>query len=161
MCYHLRALGALLFMEEIAEEIAWREGSRNSLQSAAMTAIYDELTYIGMGEPVNVEEIVSSLLEKDYEDCDYFVKAAAVYAIKYREEAIEKYSAHMVKWTFDRLNRLEQAILLLAYVHFYAIEKDISKKVVISVAVRLAKNYLGKDDYKFVNGILDNVLVRE
>ena len=148
-------------MEEIAEEIAWREGSRNSLQSAAMTAIYDELTYIGMGEPVNVEEIVSSLLEKDFAECDYFVKAAAVYAIKYREEAIEKYNAHMNKWTFDRLNRLEQAILLLAYVHFYAIEKDISKKVVISVAIRLAKTYLEPRDYKFVNGILDNVLVRE
>ena len=161
MCYHLRALGALLFMEESAEEIAWREGSRNSLQSAAMTAIYDELTYIGMGEPVNVEEIVSSLLEKDFADCDYFVKAAAVYAIKYRKEAIEKYNAHMNKWTFDRLNRLEQAILLLAYVHFYAIEENISKKVVISVAIRLAKTYLEPRDYKFVNGILDNVLVRE
>ncbi len=147
-------------MEEIAQEIAWKEGSRNSLQSAAMTAIYDELTYIAMDEPVNVEEIVSSLLDKDFAHCDNFVKAAAIYAIKYHDEAIAKYSDHMVKWTFDRLSRLEQAILLLAYVHFYAIEKTISKKVVISVAVRLAKNYLGKDDYKFVNGILDNVLVR-
>ncbi len=131
-----------------------------------MTAIYDELTYIAMGEAVDVEGIVSSLLEKGFEDCDYFVKAAAVYAIKYREEAIEKFNAHMNKgWTFDRKNRVVQAILLLAYVHFYAIEKDISKKVVISVAIRLTKTYGGvdgaKEDYKFVNGILDNVLVRE
>lgn len=148
-------------MEEEVEDIAWREGSRNSLQSAAMTAIYDELTYIGMNEPVDVEGIVSSLLEEPFEECDFFVKAAAIYAIKFREEAIGKFNARMNRWTFDRLNRLEQAILLLAYVHFYAIEKDISKKVVISVAVRLAKTYLGKEDYKFVNGILDKTLVRE
>lgn len=148
-------------MEETAEERAWREGGRNALQSAAMVVIYDELTYIAMGEPLDIENIVSSLLEKPYEECDVFVKAAAIYAVKYRDEAISKFNANMRKWTFDRLNRVEQAILLLAYVHFYAIEKDVSKKVVISVAIRLAKLYLEAERYKFVNAILDHSLVRE
>ena len=148
-------------MEETAEERAWREGGRNALQSAAMVVIYDELTYIAMGEPLDIENIVSSLLEKPYEECDVFVKAAAIYAVKYHDEAISKFNANMRKWTFDRLNRVEQAILLLAYVHFYAIEKDVSKKVVISVAIRLAKLYLEAERYKFVNAILDHSLVRE
>lgn len=156
-----RYRGIVIFMEETAEERAWREGGRNALQSAAMVAIYDELTYIAMGEPLDIENIVSSLLEKPYEECDVFVKAAAIYAIKYRDEAISKFNANMRKWTFDRLNRVEQAILLLAYVHFYAIEKDVSKKVVISVAIRLAKLYLEAERYKFVNAILDHSLVRE
>lgn len=162
MCYDFPAIEALLFfMEETAEERAWREGGRNALQSAAMVVIYDELTYIAMGEPLDIENIVSSLLEKPYEECDVFVKAAAIYAVKYRDEAISKFNANMRKWTFDRLNRVEQAILLLAYVHFYAIEKDVSKKVVISVAIRLAKLYLEAERYKFVNAILDHSLVRE
>lgn len=148
-------------MNETPEEISWQEGGRNALQSAAMTAIYDELTYIQMNEPVDVEGIVSSLLETPYEECDHFVKAAAVYAIKYHDEAIEKFNSNMRKWTFDRLNRVEQAILLLAYVHFYAIEPEVSKKVVISVAIRLAKVFLENDRYKFVNAILDHTLVKE
>lgn len=147
-------------MDENSIEISWEEGGRNALQSAAMTAIYDELTYIDMGEPVDVEGIVSSLLEEDFSECDLFVKSAAVYAIKYLAEAKEKFNANMSRWTFDRLNRVEQAILILAYVHFYAIEKEVSKKVVISVAVNLAKTYLDGKDYKFVNGILEHVLVR-
>ena len=147
-------------MDETSNELAWEEGGRNALQSAAMTAIYDELTYIDMGEPVDVEGIVSSLLEQPFSDCDLFVKASAVYAIKYHDEAIAKFNQNRKRWTSDRLNRVEQAILLLSYVHFYAVEPDVSKKVVISVAVNLAKTYLGENDYKFVNGILDHVLVR-
>ena len=148
-------------MDENIYENAWLEGGRNALQHAAMTAIYEELTYIDMGEPVDVEGIVSSLLEQDYEDCDVFVKSAAIYAIKYHDDAIAKFNEHMTKWTFDRLNRVEQAILLLAYVHFYAIEKTVSKNVVISVAVTLSKIYLDDKSRRFINGILDNVLVRE
>lgn len=148
-------------MDENFYENAWLEGGRNALQHAAMTAIYDELTYIDMGEPVDVQEIVSSLLEEPFEECDLFVKSAAVYAIKFHDEAIAKFNEHMKKWTFDRLNRVEQAVLLLAYVHFYAIEKTVSKNVVISVAVNLSKIYLDDKSRKFINGILDNVLVRE
>ena len=47
-------------MDENIYENAWLEGGRNALQRAAMTAIYDVLTYIDMGEPVDVEGIVSS-----------------------------------------------------------------------------------------------------
>ena len=38
----------------------------------------------------------------------------------------------------------------------YSYESD--KRVIIDVAVRLAKKYCDKDDYKFVNAILDNLL---
>ena len=64
----------------------------------------------------------------------------------------------MIKWTFDRLPRLSQSILLLSYVHYNFIDPEVNKGVVIDIAVRLAKKYLGEKDYKFVNGVLDNVL---
>ena len=40
---------------------------------------------------------------------------------------------------------------------FYYV-KDVDKKVVIDVAVKLAKKYLDSTDYKFVNAILDKTL---
>lgn len=135
--------------------------SRNSLQKAALTAIYDVLTCIDMKEMVDVEAIVSALLEQPYEECDYFVKAAVVLTIRDLEKITALYNAHMNRWTFDRLNRVEQAILLLSYVHFYYIEPDVSKNAVIDIAVKLSKTYLGDKDYKFVNAILDKILQRE
>lgn len=147
------------------------ELGRNKLQKVTMEVLYAVLTYIDMGEPVDVENIISSLFEEDYKDCPFFTKAVTIMAIKKYDEIIKTFNANMRKWTFDRLNRVEQAILMLAYVHFYYVEPDVDKSVVIDVAVKLAKSYLDmgfdkvkkkeKGDYQFVNAILDKTLVRK
>ena len=67
----------------------------------------------------------------------------------------------MRKWTFDRLNRVEQAILIMSFAHYYYVEPEVDKKVVIDIAIKLSKTYLAPTDYKFVNAILDNVLIPE
>lgn len=147
------------------------ELGRNKLQKVTMEVLYAVLTYIDMREPVDVENIISSLFEEDYEDCPFFTKAVTIMAIKKYDEIIKTFNANMRKWTFDRLNRVEQAILMLAYVHFYYVEPDVDKSVVIDVAIKLAKSYLDmgfdkvknkeKGDYQFVNAILDKTLVRK
>lgn len=147
------------------------ELGRNKLQKVTMEVLYAVLTYIDMGEPVDVENIISSLFEEDYKDCPFFTKAVTIMAIKKYDEIIKTFNANMRKWTFDRLNRVEQAILMLAYVHFYYVEPDVDKSVVIDVAIKLAKSYLDmgfdkvknkeKGDYQFVNAILDKTLVRK
>ncbi len=146
-------------MAEEIENIMTGE-SRNASQKVAMTAIYDMLTYVAMGKEVDVQSIVSSLCEMPYEDAPYFVKAAVLYAIKFHNDAVAVFNENMRKWTFARLNRLEQAILLLAYVHFYHIDEKVDKGVVIDIAVKQAKAYLDEKDYRFVNAILDKVLTR-
>ena len=133
--------------------------SRNSMQKAALIAIYDALTYRDMGLEVDVRGIVSALFDdQPYEECDYFVKACLVMAMKHFNEIVEAYNKLMRGWTFDRRNRVEQAILLLAYAHFYYVEPEVEKGVVIDIAVKQAKAYLDMKDYKFVNAILDNAL---
>ena len=134
------------------------EPTRNSLQKVAMSAIYDALNYQAIGLDVDVHAIVSSLCDLPYDECDYFVKAALIMTLKHQAEAIAAFNAKMRKWTFDRLNRLEQAILLLSYVHFFYVDPEVEKSVVIDIAVKLAKTYLEDKDYRFVNAILDNVL---
>lgn len=134
------------------------EPTRNSMQKVAMSAIYSALTYREMGMDINVQDIVSSLCDAPYEECDYFIKASLVMAIKYYDEAVAAFNAKMRGWTFDRRNRVEQSILLLAYVHYFFVEPDVDKGVVIDIAVKQAKLFLDYKDYKFVNAILDNVL---
>lgn len=137
------------------------ELSRNQLQKIAMTSIYDVLTYADMKEKVDVESIVSSLCDAPYSECDYFVKATTVMAIKEYDKAVDTFNANMRKWTFSRLNRVEQAILLLSYVHYFYVDPNVDKGIVIDIAIKLAKTYLEDKDYKFVNAILDKVLNRE
>lgn len=147
------------------------ELGRNQLQKVTMEVLYAVLTYISMGEEVDVKDIISNIFEEDYEDCPFFTKAVTIMAIKEYGNIIKVYNEHMNRWTFDRLNRVEQAILLLAYVHFFYVEPDVDKSVVIDVAIKLAKSYLDmsfdkvknkeKGDYQFVNAILDKVLVRK
>ena len=134
------------------------EPTRNSMQKVAMSAIYSALTYREMGMDINVQDIVSSLCDAPYEECDYFIKASLVMAIKHYDEAVAAFNAKMRGWTFARRNRVEQAILLLAYVHYFYVEPEVDKGVVIDIAVKQAKLFLDYKDYKFVNAILDNVL---
>ena len=136
------------------------ETSRNASQRIAMTAIYDALTYLSMGKAINVEDILSELSDCPYEEVDTYLKAVMIFSLKKLDEIKAAFAPHMKKWTFDRLNRVVQSILVLSYVHYFYVEPDVDKGVVINIAVKLAKTYADEKDYRFVNGILDNVLIR-
>ena len=142
------------------EEDVLAAPSRNSMQKVALWAIYDALTYRDMGLDIDVQNIVSALCDQPYEECDYFVKAVLVMALRHYDDAVASFNAKMRGWTFDRRNRVEQAILLLAYSHFNFVDPEVDKGVVIDIAVKQAKTYLDEKDFRFVNAILDNVLQR-
>ncbi len=135
--------------------------SRNAMQKVALWAVYDALTYRDMGLSIDVQDIVSSLCDLPYDECDYFVKAVLVMVLRHHDEGVAAFNAKMRGWTFDRRNRVEQAILLIAYVHYYFVEPEVDKGIVIDIAVKHAKAYLDDKDYRFVNAILDNVLKRD
>ncbi|MDO5330188.1 MAG: transcription antitermination factor NusB [Bacillota bacterium] len=136
--------------------------SRNKLQRVALFAIYDALTYLDMNEAIDVEGIVSSLFNKPYEECDYFVKAALILSIKHLEEIEKVFDEVLDKWSFSRRNRVEQAIYLLAYVHYFYIDEKVDKGVVIDIALRQCKEYVNtkNNEHKRVNAVLDKVLHR-
>ena len=135
-----------------------QELSRNKAHEIALFAIYDILTYSAMKQAAPIEDIVSGLTEKPYAESDYFVKEMVLTMLRHYQEIIPLYEKNMIKWTFDRLNLLEQALLLLAYCQFFYSGEKTDKAIIINVSVELAKKYLGAADYKFVNAILDKVL---
>ena len=136
------------------------ETSRNQEELFAMNAIYAFLTYLDMKQDIDLEAAVSSGSGTSYEKSPLFVKEIALESIKHYAEIVAAFAPNMRKWTFGRLNRVEQAILILAYAHFYYVDPEIGKPIVIDVAVRQAKGYLDGADYKCVNAILDKVLIR-
>lgn len=137
------------------------EISRTKAEEIALFSIYDLLIYNDMKMEADVADIVSSLSSKPYEDCDLYVKRMVLAFLKHSAEIVPIYQEKMPKWKFSRLAFLEQALLFLAYCHFYYDEEKVSKAVVINFSVTLAKKYLGANDYKFVNAILDKILKDE
>lgn len=70
------------------------------------------------------------------------------------QNLIEK---HLKKsWTFERLSVMERAILLIALCEL--LESDLDKKVIINEAVMNAKVFCDDESYKFINGILSQVI---
>lgn len=130
--------------------------SRNKLQEKVVICIYQYLFYYQAELKPSISEIIESVFDCSVKECDPFVKKVFKDTIKYADESVKDISAYLNDWTFDRLNLLEQAILLSAYTQFKYMKQP--KQVVINVAVELAKKYCDETSYKFVNGVLDNCL---
>ena len=131
--------------------------SRNQEHELVMICIYDALIYTEMDEVFSLEDIMEGVYMTPYDEIPYFSKEIIIKSLKDINEIKSVYQVNMPKWNFDRLNALERAILLMSYTHM-KVREDAQKKVIIDVAVRLSKKYLDKDDYKFVNAILDRTL---
>lgn len=133
--------------------------SRTQQHYIIMTVIYDELTdfVIGGGKTFrDARELTSELCECAYEEVPEYVKETIAYALNNYGKIHDEVSALLKGWTWERLPLLTQAVLLMSFAH-YATEK-IEKKIVISIAVELAKKYIEPKQAKFINAILDEAL---
>ena len=63
---------------------------------------------------------------------------------------------HIKNWNFDRISRIDLAILRLS-VYGLLFQKDTDGKILINEAVKLAQEFGGDDSYRFVNGVLDAI----
>lgn len=134
--------------------------SRNQMQEKALVCLYDVLTYIDMKAEVDVEDILSGVMDCPYSEVDPYLKGIVIFAIKNYAVVIDEVDKYLKGWTFSRRGRVEQAGYLLAYSMFYGSEKA-DKKVAISVVLNLIGKYGDSKDKKLVNAILDKVLVDE
>ena len=133
------------------------ELSRNKEQEKILGILYQALVLIDWKQELDVKQLLMDAYDCDFEDVPLFSQQILVYSLKNLDKITKAFQANMINWTFNRINKLEQALLILSYSHFYYV-KDVDKKVVIDVAVKLAKKYLDSTDYKFVNAILDKTL---
>ena len=131
--------------------------SRNQEHELIAISIYDALIYTEMDEVFSLEDVLEGVFMLSYDEIPYFSKEVVIKSLANINDIKAIFQAYMPKWNFDRLNALERAILLMSYTH-KQLDNAADKKVIIDVAVRLSKKYLDKDDYKFVNAILDKVL---
>lgn len=130
--------------------------SRNKIQELVVFALYQYLFYYSYDKRPTLKEIIESVFECKSSECDEFAKDLIKSAIKNADSSIKDISAYLNDWTFDRLNYIEQAILLSSYTQFKYLNQP--KTIAINVAIDLAKKYCDDNSYKFINGVLDNCL---
>lgn len=63
---------------------------------------------------------------------------------------------HLKSWTLDRLNKVDRIILRLST--YEILYTDAPEKVVVNEAVNLAKKFSDDESYKFINGVLSEII---
>ena len=133
--------------------------SRNQEHYVIMTVIYDELSDFVFGDDSSfrdARQIITDVAGLPYSEVSDYVKNVVAYALNHYGEIKDVFNPHLNKWKWDRLPLLTQAILMMSYAHTKVEEVD--KRVIIDVAVNLAKKYVEPKQARFVNAILDEVL---
>ena len=89
------------------------------------------------------------------EDDNEFLQAVKADLLMNEDVYIKEISENLKNWRFERLNLVEQAILLETVSEIKQGLND--KAIVIDEAVILAKQYCDEQSYKYINGVLDNI----
>ncbi len=76
--------------------------------------------------------------------------------IEQREALDEHYKPLLSNWRIERIGVCTK--LILRYALWELLATDTEPKIVLNEAIELAKNFAEKDAYKFINGILDQIL---
>ena len=72
------------------------------------------------------------------------------------EKIDETIKAHLTNWDFDRLNKVDLAVLRIS-VYPLLFQLDMPSTIIIDEAVDISKEYGSDDSFKFINAILDSI----
>ena len=117
---------------------------------------YREKIVFALYQHLLLHKDLNACFEDNFEsDNDEFLAAIREDLANNKDVYITEISKHLNKWTFDRLNLVEQAIILEAVSEIQLGLNDTA--VVIDEAVILAKQYCDEESYKYINGVLDHI----
>lgn len=108
-------------------------------------------------EGLNSDEKINKL-NNEIGDKDNYINSVIIDFIKNENEYIELVSRFLLKtWKITRVDYIDRAILFSS-IGEYRVHK-IDRKILIDQAIITAKKYSLDNSYKFINFILDKVLV--
>ena len=76
--------------------------------------------------------------------------------IEHIDEIDSVIKANLTNWDFDRLNKVDLAILRIS-IYPLLYQKDLHSSIVIDEAIDISKQFGSDDSFKFINAILDSV----
>lgn len=76
--------------------------------------------------------------------------------IEHIAEIDSEIKANLTNWDFDRLNKVDVAILRMS-VYSLLYQKDMHSSIVIDEAIDISKEFGSDDSFKFINAVLDSI----
>ncbi len=133
-----------------------RKTRRQIAREKATIGIYQNLLVDSSLEEIK-EYLNGYRILRESEESMAFSQWIVETTLKNKNSYIKLLESHLKKgWTFARLGTFEQAILLSATCEL--LESDLPKQIVINEAVILAKEFCDNDSYKYINGVLTQVI---
>ncbi len=131
-----------------------RPSQRSDNRRAAMQFLY-AWEY---NRPEVLNDSIRSYFENEPQDRDFYRFAEQIIrgVIEHHDSIDEEVKALAKNWTFERIARVDLAILRIAIYELRYCE-DIPPVVSINEAVELGKQFSKDDSKRFINGILDKV----
>lgn len=125
--------------------------TRNEVREIALHIIYK----INIFDAANVYYDVNDLIKEEYEVENDFVNSLVNGVIEKKSELTNLVNKYMSDWTLDRLNKVDQALFLLAS---YELKYLVTPSIVsINEWVEISKKYSDEKITKMLNGVLDNI----
>jgi N utilization substance protein B len=107
-----------------------------------------------------IDKVKSDLLSEIKDKDNLFFAEKLIKKVIENHERYDKLIKSTVdNWDMDRIALIDSILIKMCLSEFYYFE-EIPPKVSINEAIDLAKDYSTKNSGKFVNGILDSLLVR-
>ncbi|MGB1127450.1 MAG: transcription antitermination factor NusB [Opitutales bacterium] len=111
-----------------------------------------------LNKPEQLNDALRVFIESQEEERDYYEFAEALVhgTIEHIEAVDAEILEHAANWTFNRIAKVDLAILRLAIYELLE-RRDIPPIVSINEAIELGKIFSNPDSKRFINGILDQM----
>ena len=123
----------------------------------AFQALYSwDLGNVDIDNVLDFAWVEKETLERMGEESLSFTKLLVSGTIEHIEEIDSVIKSHLTNWDFDRLNKVDLAILRIS-VYPLLFQKDIHSSIIIDEAIDISKEFGSDDSFKFINAILDAI----
>ncbi len=129
--------------------------NRRKVRESTIQALY--AYEVGGGD---ARDVINTVLIPEIEDkaMRAFAEKLFLRTLDYRDDADELIRQHTENWEVSRIALLDRLLLRMAIVEIVSFE-DIPPKVSINEAIEIAKKFSTSKSGKFVNGILDSIVL--
>ncbi len=123
----------------------------------AFQALYSwDLGNVDVDNILDFSWVEKETLDKMGEDSLSFSRLLVSGTIEHIDEIDSIIKENLNNWDFDRLSKVDLAILRIS-IYPLLYQKDLHSSIVIDEAIDISKQFGADDSFKFINAILDSV----
>lgn len=115
-----------------------------------------EANKMSLSELLEFNWLEEDRMDKFGEDGIAFPRLIIAGTIEHLKEIDALINDNLTNWDFDRLNRVDLAILRMS-VYSLLFQRELHPSIVIDEAIDISKEFGSDDSFRFINAVLDSI----